>query len=162
MKILNIKNKYGFALVEILVASSILSILSFSVISATNKGIGLSNSALNYAQASFLLEEGAEVVKILRDNNWSNISNLNLGVEYYVSFNLATSSWIINTTPNVVDGLYTRKIVFSGVNRDANDDISVSGTNDSGSRRVDVEVVWSGGGDIKTKVLSFYIFNIFN
>lgn len=157
------KNKYniGSALVEVMVACSVFSILSFSLISATNKGINLSNVALRQVQASFLLEEGAESVKIIRDNSWSNISSLNTATNYYLSFNNTNNTYSISTTPNTIDSFFTRSIVFSDVRRDSNDDISATGTVDAGTKMVTVTVSWPSAGVTLSKSLSFYIANIF-
>lgn len=161
------KNKYkknisGFALVEVLIACSVLSILSFSLISATNKGINLSNVALRQVQASFLLEEGAEAVKVIRDSSWSNISSLNNNTNYYLNYNTTTNTYSLSTTANTIDSFFTRTVVFSGVTRDSNDDISSSGTDDVGTRKVTVTVSWISGGVTLSKSLSFYLANIFN
>ncbi len=158
------KNKYnvGSALVEVMIACSIFSILSFSLISATNKGINLSNVALRQVQASFLLEEGAESVKIIRDNNWSNITGFTNNTNYYTSFNTTTNTVSLSTTSNTIDNFFTRTIVFSPVSRDANDDIATSGTVDSGTKKVTVTVSWPSAGVTLSKSLSFYISNIFN
>ncbi|MFA7192162.1 MAG: hypothetical protein WC089_02585 [Candidatus Paceibacterota bacterium] len=159
-----LKNKYkkGSALVEVMVACSIFSILSFSLISATNKGINLSNVALRQVQASFLLEEGAESVKIIRDNNWSNISGFSNNTNYYTSFNTGNNTVSLSTTPNTIDSFFTRTIVFSAVSRDSNDDIATSGTVDPGTKKVTVTVSWPSGGVTLSKSLSFYVANIFN
>lgn len=160
------KNIFGFALVEVLVACSILSILTFSLISATNKGINLSNVALRQVQASFLLEEGAEAVKIIRDTSWAGVSpnTITLGTTYYLSFNNSTNVWSLSTTPNTVDSYFTRKVVFSAVSRDVNsqDIVSSGGTTDTKTEKVTVTVSWLSSGVTMTKTLQFYIADIFS
>ena len=116
----------GFTLVEIVIACSIISVLIFGLMKATERGIVMSNFTLNKSQANFLIEEGAESVKSIRDDDWANISGLTINTPYYLSFNSITNKWELTTTPNKVDS-FTRSIVFNSVSRDSNDDIVNTG-----------------------------------
>lgn len=134
--------------------------------SAATKGIQLSNQALRQTQASFLLEEGAEAVKSIRDASWATISGLTLGTNYYMTFNTGTNTWSLGTTPlGTIDGLFTRTVVLSGVSRDSNDDIVTSGGtyDDARTKKVTVSVSWPlSDASTSSKDLSFYISDIFN
>lgn len=151
----------GFSLIEVIVASTVLSVLSMVLLSATSKGIKLSNQALDQVQAGYLLEEGAESVKILRDTNWTNISSAIDNTTYYLNFNTSSNVWSLSTTPSTIDSFFTRTVVFYPVYRDGNDDISDAGTLDSGTKKVTVNVSWNYS-EPSTKSLSFYVSNIFN
>ncbi len=157
------KNSSGFALVELLIACAIISLVTFTIVSAGGKGVELSNQALSQTQASFLLEEGGEAVKIIRDNAWSNISALTLNTNYYLSYNTGTDVWSLSTTPSVIDNTFTRTIVVSAVNRDSNDDIVASGgTTDPNIKKVVVSVSWPGVSGTISKSLTFYVADIFS
>jgi len=156
-------DKKGFTLIEVLIACSIMSLITISVMSAATKGIQLSSRSLRQVQASLLLEEGAEAVKSIRDNNWSIISNLNVDTNYYLSFNTNTNTWILLDNPvEIIDGIFTRVVVFSDVYRNNNDDISQSGSLDEGSKQVKVTVSWTSSGNLISKNINFYLINIFN
>jgi len=166
MNIFNYKNNKGisagFALAEILVACAIISVTTFSLLSASSKGVQLSQRSLRQAQANLLLEEGAEAVRSIRDNAWSNISSLNVGTIYYLSFSTNNNSWSLSTTPSVIENVFTRTVVFSNVNRDASDDIVNSGgTLDSGTKKVTIEVTFPGSNGFVSKSLSLYLADIF-
>lgn len=162
----NKKNyKGGFSLIEVLIACVIISTSTFALMSASAKGNQLSVKAVRQTQASFLLEEGAEAVKSIRDADWANISGLTVGTTYYLSFNTGTNVWSLGTTPtSPVDSIFTRTVVFSAVNRDANDDIvSSGGTLDARTKMVTVSVSWTtSGGEASSKDLVFYLSDIFN
>ncbi len=160
MKSNNYKN--GFALVELIVASAIISVTTFALISAGQKGIVLSERALHQTQASYLLEEGAEAVKSIRDAAWSNISGLTVGTTYYLSYNTSTNVWSLSATPNTIDSLFTRTVVLSAVTRDSNDDIASSGTPDSYTKKVTVTVSWPSSEGTVSKTLLLYITDIFS
>lgn len=152
----------GFSLVEVVVASAIISIITFAIVSAAQKGLALSQRALHQTQASYILEEGAEAVKTIRDANWTNISALTIGTTYYLSYNNTTNTWSLSTTASTIDSFFTRKVQLSEVNRDANDDIASTGTVDTRTKKVDVIVSWLSSGITVSKTLSFYITDIFS
>lgn len=146
--------------IEVLVAITIITVAILATTTVAQKSIYVSSQALHAEQASFVLEEGAEAVRVLRDDAWSNISSLAPGTNYYPTFSAGT--WTLSTTPNTV-GIFTRKIAVANVNRDnTTQDISASGTNDPGTKLVTVTVSWLEGGTTVTKTLQFYILNIFS
>lgn len=157
------KNKEsGFMIVELLIAIAIIgaSILAFT--NVAQKSINVSRQSLDTSQASFLLEEGAEVVRLYRDVDWSNISGMTVDTNYYIVFDTDHNAWYFTTTPTTIDK-FTRVIVFESVARDAvSGDISVGGSNDPGTRLVTVTVFWNEGSVTLTKNLSFYISDIFS
>jgi type II secretory pathway pseudopilin PulG len=150
----------GFMMVEVIVVISIITVSMIASMAVAQKSIYVSRQAVDATEATFLLEEGAEAVRILRDNNWTNISGLTAGTNYYPLFTGGT--WTLSTTPNTVD-IFTRKVVLSNVNRDnGTKDIASVGTNDPGTKLVTVTVSWVEGGTTVTKTLSFYILDIFS
>lgn len=156
----------GFSLVEVLIACAIMATSVLALMAASTNGIQLSNQTLKQTQANFLLEEGAEAVKSIRDESWENISNITLNTDYYLTFDSGTNSWSLGTTPvGAIDSLFTRKVVFSGVSRDINDDIVSSGGSydDDKTVKVIVSISWpSTQGSTSSRDLSFYISDIFN
>jgi Tfp pilus assembly protein PilV len=156
------KKSAGFSLVEILVACSIItaSILAFMLIA--QKGLQLSRVGLSSTQAAFLLEEGVEATKSIRDDAWANITALTPGTTYYLSYNTSTNKWLLSTTPSVIDSTFTRTVVLADVSRDANDDIAATGTNDALTKKVTVTVSFPGANAATiSKSISLYITKIF-
>ncbi|MCC6323277.1 hypothetical protein IT400_00615 [Candidatus Nomurabacteria bacterium] len=163
MKYLKNKNLLGFALVEIMICCAILSAVTISLLSYAQKGLELSNLSLRQTQAIYLLEEGAEAIKTFRDDNWTNISSLNLDTNYYFTYDTSSGVWSLSQTPSTINGIFTRTVVISAVERDSNDDIVTSGgTNDTDARKVTITVTWMSAEGVSTsKVITFYVFNIF-
>ena len=155
-----LQHNSGFSLVEVLVACSIISMITLTVMSAASKGIELSFRALKQVQANMIMEEGVEAVKSVRDASWNNIANLPLG-NSYLSFN---NTWSLSNSNQVevIDGSFTRTIRLSEVRRDANDDIASSGTVDLKSRKIAVLVSWNSSGQTISKEIDFYLSDIFN
>ena len=161
------KTSQGFALVEAMVACAIIVISTFALVSAAQKGITLSNLTLHQTQASYLLEEGAEATKTIRDAGWSNVSGLS--GTYYLSYSNTTNTWSLSTTApanptNPIDGLFTRSVVFSAVNRDntTKDIVTSGGTLDANTKKVTITVSWPSSSGTQSKSLSLYIANIFS
>ena len=147
-------------MVEIVVAVAIITVSILAAMAVTQKSLSVSRRSFHSTQAAFLLEEGGEAVRILRDNNWSNISSLSVGANYYPTFSGGT--WILSATPNTV-GIFTRAISVASVNRDnATKDISSSGADDPGTKLATVSISWLEGGVTITKTLQFYIMDIFS
>ena len=146
-------------MVEVILVVSIITISLLSIMAVAQKSVAVSRQALNTGQAAFLLEEGAEAVRINRDNVWSNVSLLTQGANYYPLFSGGT--WTLSATPNTVD-IFTRTVTVANVLRDATtQDISASGSNDPGTKLVTVSVSWNEAGTVTTKTLQFYILDIF-
>ncbi|MCX6755200.1 MAG: hypothetical protein NT068_01495 [Candidatus Nomurabacteria bacterium] len=151
----------GFMMIEIVVAVSIITVSFVAAMSVAQGSVYVARQSLHNTQASYLLEEGAEAVRIYRDNTWTNISGMNVGTTYYPYFNSGTWTFPTSATNTAVD-IFTRSVVLSAVNRDANANITNSGgTLDTGTKLATITVAWMEGSVNKTKTLSFYIANIF-
>lgn len=149
----------GFMMLEILVVASIITVSVLAAMTVAQKSIYVSRQAFHATQASFLLEEGAEAIRIVRDNAWSNTSNLTVETNYYPTFSGAT--WTMSTTSNNV-GIFTRSLTISDVNRDSTtkDIVSSGGVLDNRTKLVTVTVAWPEGGITITKTLKLYIIDI--
>lgn len=107
-----------------------------------------------YQKASFLAEEAIELVRSVKDANWISISNLTMGSDYHLV--IIESVWSLQPGSETF-AEFTRKVVFSSVNRDSSDNIVTSGgTNDSNTKKVTATVSWGN----KNVILTTYITKI--
>lgn len=154
-------NKSGFGLLEIIVGIAVISISIFGIILISVISLRAMNEALNNVKASFLLEEGVEAIKILRDRRWSsNIAPLVSGNDNYLSFD--GSTWQTTSVNTFIDSKFERKFVLENVLRDANYDIASSGALDANTKKFMILVSWQERNGTTTKQISGYITNIFN
>lgn len=161
----NIKNsltgmKKGIGLIEVLVAVFIFTIILSSLILVSNMYLSGAGDNLKITQAAYLAEEGVEAVKTIRDNSWTNISNITTDQSYYLYFNVASSTWQATTTKIYTDS-FLRSFVLDNVLRNSSTkDISDSGTVDPKTKELTVFVSWYGKTGTTTKSLETYITDI--
>ena len=162
-----LKNKKkGSMMVEIVIATSIIAVFALVSLNVAQKSIVVSHRSIHTAQAAYLLEEGAESVKIFRDNNtWANFTTtlFDPASTYCLSDTVASWTSALSTnSPCTKIGVFTRTINTATVNRDdmSGDIVSSGGTLDSGTRLFTITVSWPESGNIITKTLKFYVNNI--
>lgn len=144
---------------EVLITSSIIVLAVLTAMSVAQKSVSVSHRSLYATQAAFLLEEGAEVMRLLRDDSWNNISSLENTVSYYPVF---SGSWQLSPNSSNV-GIFNRSITLSNVRRDISGDIvTEGGENDPGAKLVTITVTWAEGENLINKTLSFYLMDIFS
>ena len=153
-------NQSGFGIVEILVASVIISLVIVGLHATTAQALRLVQQSTKRTQAMFLAEETIEVLRSQRDSSWaSSIGTLSSGTDYFLEFN--GSVWSITTTNIFIDNLFERKFLLEAVYRDGNDDIAGSGTLDPSTKKIIVSVSWSAQTGITTQSISTYITDLF-
>ena len=151
----------GIGLIEAVAGVSIISIFIFSLMLALQLSQKIVSESVRNIQVSFLLEEGVDAVKILRDTGWgSGIGSLAAGTDYYFSYNGTT--WISTNSNVYIDGIFERKFVLNNVYRNASDDIAASGTLDGGTKKATVSVSWRGRTGTTTKSAPFYLTDLFS
>ncbi len=151
------KNKQGLSILEIVVAVGIMSLVVFSLGRVNEVSLRLLSESSDRSKSSLLLNEGMEAVRFMRDKSWSQkISPLALEQNYYLAFATSTGYEATTTAPNLINGKFTRTVVFSQALRDAQDTLASSGTNDPLARKVTVSVSWQNKNNYSEKLV-FYI-----
>lgn len=136
-------NSKGVGIIEIIVVVAIAGIALFGISGVSSYALGVMNDRKALLEASYLVEEGIEAARSVRDESWSsNIAGLTMGANYYPV--VSGSKWILSATnPGLINGRYARRAVFENVNRDGSDNIVTSGgTLDANTKKVTVYVGW--------------------
>ena len=143
----------GIAIIEILIGTSILTLVLAFISYTLLLFLDTSDLALEQTQALYLAEEGQELMRYLRDEDWQTISDLTEGNTYYLD--IATSTIGLSSAPEVIDGTFTRAVVVDELRRDSNDDfVESGGTVDSGGRVITVTVSWGSRDVVLTSILT--------
>ena len=156
-------NKYttqGFGVVEIIVAISIISLTVVGLFNATVVSFQTISDNTKRIQATFLLEETIEVLKVLRDQSWAvRIATVSTNTDQFLTFN--GTQWRTTNDNIFIDDIFERKFQITDVYRDSNDDIvSSGGTLDSNTKKVTSSVAWASRSGTTTISASTYITNL--
>jgi len=157
-------NKNGFSLLEVVVGLGIISLCLAGLMSAAAVSSRLMHNSARNIQAALLLEEGAEVLKVLRDTNWqNNIASLAVNSPYYLYFSEPEHEWRVTTSaPVFINNFFERKFILQTVYRDSNKDITgPGGSPDPDTRKAIISVSWLSAGATTTKTMSTYLTNLF-
>ncbi|MDO8663527.1 MAG: hypothetical protein Q7K28_01655 [Candidatus Wildermuthbacteria bacterium] len=141
-----LKIEKGISVVEILVAIAILGIALTSLSALSSFSLKENMLTGETAQANSLAQETIEAARNFRDGTvWTTngLGTLNVGAgnPYYPKKSGAPSVWTLAAGVEQ-SGIFTRKIIFDRVFRDANYNISSSGTEDLNTRKVRAFVSW--------------------
>ncbi len=159
--ILTTSSSKGFSLVEIVIGTALIAL---ALVGLAGSYSFLLRSGLRTAdslKATLLAEEGIEAVGLLRDASWGNLSSLSVGTPYYLSWE--GNAWVLTATPALIDGVFTRTILFDDLYRRVGDNDIVASTSpaaktlDADIREVTVRVT---GGDTNAELVS-YLANLF-
>lgn len=148
----------GFGVLEIVIAITIISSALFAITTVARTSLELNRREILSTRAGFLLEEGSEGIRMMRDSNWSNISGLPSGVPFRLVFE--GGSWLSTTSKTMIDGIFDRAVVVDLVYRDGADRISSSGILDADTKKFTVEISWWNSLATTTRDLVFYLSNI--
>ena len=155
------KNQKGFMMVELIVISAVLMIIVIAASYVAKKSIEVSSRTLHTMQAGFLLEEGAEVMRVLRDTNFDNVDPAIEGSSnQYLT--LVSGTWSLVDAPQT-NGIFTRIINIYPVYRDSTtaDIVTSGGSLDIGTSKITITVSWLEGTETLSKSLSFYLSDLF-
>lgn len=152
------KHQRGQSLIELLIAIALAAVIlpgiMFGLISS-REGKAQEGQRL---QAFHYLKEAEDVVSSLRAEAWSNIATNNT---YHPVSN--GTRWNLATGSEVIDGIFTRQLVISSVQRDSNGNIvSSGGVTDPSTKKIDYTVSWTdpiAGSVISTEYLQRYLGN---
>jgi len=147
----------GLGLIEAVIAVAIIGTALVATVGVFNLFLRSALRTTPEIKGVFLLEEGLEAVRSIRDFGWSTeITPLALGTPYELVW--SSGRWVLDSGPHPVDD-FTRGIVFSAVNRDTEGHIVESGgTDDPNTREVTVTITRNGD----TRTVSMYITNVFD
>lgn len=154
--------KRGFGIAEVIVAAALISASIYGLLSVSQNFLRLSRETSHSVKASYLLEEGVEAIRSIRDRGWTaNITPLLTDTTYYLHWD--GEIWEATTTPELIDDFFTRVFVVDNVYRDANDDIAETGTLDPDTKKFTVSVSWpTQSGATTARSVSTYYTNFFN
>ena len=137
----------GVTLVEVVTGVAIVSIILIAIGFSIQTYIEARATLLVNLEATYLAEEGYEIIRSIRDENWSTLSAIPVNTTRYIA--VSTTTRAITTTPEVIDTDFRRSFKLQSVYRNATDDIVAStapgATIDSDSLELEMSVAGPNG-----------------
>lgn len=156
----SISYKTGLGLVEVVVAIAMISITLFALGNVSRIAFRAVDESSHRVQASFLLEEGFEALKTIRDGDWNDVASAPLDEERFLVF--SGGAWSLTETETLIDGLFRRTITLHEVFRDSADSISATGVSDPYTKQADITVQWNERGKSISISSVTYITHLFS
>ncbi len=152
--------KKGFSVVEIVIASAIVTLVGVAITSSLLAYINVSVKNGRNVQTALLFEETAEALQFMRDQSWSEkISSLTQDTDYYLVWE--NGSYSATTTPTQHQNFYRRTFSLQSVKRDTNDQISDTGNIDPDTLQVTAKIGWADGQISEQREIDFLIHNVY-
>lgn len=150
---------------EVVIASAVfsLAVVMLAVTFTFYLRTGLATT--NEMRAVYLLEEGLEAMRFVRDSGWSGVSGLSLNEEYGLAWQ---GGWQVVSEPQVVDGIFERGVAVLPVYRRTSDSDIVATSSpeakslDPNTKRINVWVHFPTRSGTSTVTSASYLTNIFN
>ncbi len=151
-------DQFGFTIIEIIIALAVVLTACVGLLQLASLQTKAAALAAQETRAYFLASEGIEAIRIVRDEGWANIGNLQKETLYYPV--IQSGTWALSSSnPGVING-YTRSVVFHQVLRDGNGNITSSGSSDANSILAQAQVSFTPqGGGTQTISLQTYLTN---
>ena len=154
----NHKSQKGISVIEVIVALSIIFVSFFSFLALAQYSLKFQDQSESKLEAINIAAETIEATRSVRNEDWNNFSSLSLDVPYYPV--ISSNKWTLSSTdPGSINGVYDRWVIIEKVYRDANDNISSSGTEDDQTKKITAFVEWNDRGKIKQIDLITYLTN---
>ena len=155
-------NRSGFGVIEIIVAAAIIGIVIFSVTQVGILAFRLAQLSAERTEAVFLMQEAGEAVRFFRDDSWTaRVAALSAGTPYFLTFD-GVNYTLTSVEPPLIGGKFRRVITMSDVNRNAQSDISDTGTDDPLTKKFSVAVSWYNRNIATIEEIEFYLTDLFN
>ena len=149
----------GYGLIEIIIVSSIGIIVFLSVSVFLNSFLRIAIHNINTTEALFLAKSSLEQARAIRDEDWANISSLNIDDSYHFDSDEASPEKWEAQLGTKSENKYTIWITVSEVQRDGDDDIVLVGGTDDNTLKITSNVSWPTPNGMEQISLFGYLTN---
>ncbi|OGC97823.1 hypothetical protein A2634_05400 [Candidatus Amesbacteria bacterium RIFCSPHIGHO2_01_FULL_48_32] len=149
----SLKLTKGQSLIEVLTAVGLTAVLLPALITGLVASREGRAQLAQRSEATELAREAAEALRVIREKGWINMA---VTGPYHPVLDGTGNSWTLASGSQLING-FTRVMVISDAQRDANNDIVASGgTPDPSTKKVDITVSW--GTPLASSILSTMYF----
>lgn len=145
------QNNRGVTAIEVAIGVSIAALILVFAMTTIGLFVNAGRTASEKTKAIYLVEDGFELLRYVRDGSWPTISALSSNTTYYLSVT-ATGVYVV-TTPQSIDG-FARSFRIANVYRNASDDIVASTTGGSVADTSSKYITMTVTGGVPTTTVS--------
>lgn len=140
-----LKSNKGIGLIEILVAISIIGVALVSLMGLFSNYIKIAQYQEKNIEAINLAQEAIEAIRAVRDESWTNLSNLTLGAIYHPAKQGTPQKWILAPGTETINDFFLREVIFENAFRDISGNIVESDgiIADPDTKKITSTVCWS-------------------
>lgn len=158
----NIRNcQKGFSLLEIIIVLAVGSAVFLSIEQYLDLSLKSLAQDTRQTEALYYAKSLLEQARSLRDENWTNISGLTIGSNYFFQSNGASpAKWLAQAGTSTI-GKYTMWIKTSAVNRDnvSKNIVTSGGSLDANTLKITASVSWVNNGTTRQINIFEYLTN---
>lgn len=140
----------GQSLFEIVIALALFLIAVSGIGMVLYGNFETANTSLSRAQAAAKLQESIQAVRSIGGSDWSQVIDGTYGLSY------AGGAWSLTPSPDT-DGVYTRQVTVSSVERDVGCNIVASGTQDPDTKFISATVSWQQALEAVSSTIQTYV-----
>ncbi len=155
-------NNKGFSVLEIVVVLAALAIVAVVLGQLSVSFLGAVASGELQLRANAISAETIEALKIIKADDWNNLSGLSVNTAYYLTYSTITNKWSVAVSdPGKIDGIFSRSFTVKSVNRDGvtGQIVFSGGSPDSKTLLVEANVDWVYKSANKNFKLTTYLTN---
>lgn len=150
----------GISIIEILVAVVVIVVALTGLLGLASFSLRASSLLEQTAQANVIAQETIEAVRNFRDGTYwdaGGMGSLTTEADYYPQITGLPEKWQMAPGTETI-GIFTRKVVLSGVQRDAFDNIvSSGGASDPKTKKIVATVFWQERGKSHKVEITTYL-----
>lgn len=156
-----IKNsKKGFGLIEIILVVGVGMMTFLGIEQYLEISLKAVVQDSHQVEALYRAKANLEAARAVRDENWTLLSGLTAGSQYSFLPGGANPQKWVTQAGTMTEGAYTLWMTTSSVQRDVNGNIvSVGGTVDANTLKINSNVSWPANGVTKQVTVSEYLVN---
>lgn len=149
------RHKKGFSVIEVLLASGLFAIFMMSVVIAILQGLSMNRLGQEQTIAVQYASEGMDAVRSMRNQSFEILQETS-----DATIERQSGVWVFSNGDNILNEKFKRTISIVNAQRDTSGNIVESGgTEDDNTKKIVVEVAWSGSAQNNSVVLTTYLTN---
>ncbi len=162
MHALRTKSRNGFLLIETVLGVAIALVFTVAFLASITASQKMSRKNTVDFVAALYLHEAVEAARDLEISDWSEFENPSCAAPAICRLGIASGAWTLAPGEETIDGMFTRSLSISAVERDTldfpNTIVETGGVTDPNTKRVNARISWTDNTGARVKTLETYVY----